>query len=110
MEQRRIRLPRIPGPRDPKHCRCERDSRVRFAIHAPGASKVTVVGDFNGWDKTSAALQDPDGDGVWTLTLSLKEGTYQYGFLVDNERWIPDPGADSKVSDGFGGVNSVLRL
>lgn len=84
--------------------------RVRFVLRAPGARSVSVVGDFNGWSAQTHRLQDEDHDGVWTLTIGLKPGVYQYNLLVDGTRWVSDPAADGRRSDGFGGFNSVLRL
>jgi hypothetical protein len=34
----------------------------------------------------------------------------QYNLLVDGTRWVKDPAADGLRPDGFGGVNSVIRL
>ncbi len=39
---------------------------VHFAVWAPNAKAVSVIGDFNGWDKSSQPLAPrPDGSGVW---------------------------------------------
>jgi 1,4-alpha-glucan branching enzyme len=39
---------------------------VRFAVWAPNASRVSVIGDFNGWNRTAHALRPrEDGSGVW---------------------------------------------
>ncbi|NOX45034.1 MAG: hypothetical protein GXO72_04810 [Caldiserica bacterium] len=66
-----------------------------FALAAPGAHKVEVVGDFSAWKPIP--LADPDGDGVWTLILKLPPGRYEYAFLVDG-RWVgQDPNADEYV-------------
>jgi len=46
---------------------------------------------------------------VWTATLTLPVGQHQYAFVVDGQRWVPDPGAPA-VDDGFGRRNSVLTL
>jgi hypothetical protein len=58
---------------------------VEFAIRAPQARLVTIAGDFNGWSTGSLALVDPDGDGVWTLTVPLRPGRHQYLFFVDGQ-------------------------
>jgi len=45
-----------------------RDGRagVRFAVWAPNAAAVSVIGDFNGWDKIAHPLKSrADGSGVW---------------------------------------------
>ncbi len=66
-----------------------------FALAAPGAQKVELVGDFSAWKPIP--LADPDKDGVWTLVLKLPPGRYEYAFLVDG-RWLgQDPNADEYV-------------
>jgi hypothetical protein len=55
-------------------------------------------------------MRDEDGDGIWTLSVNLRPGVYQYNLLVDGTRWVKDPAADGFRPDGFGGVNSVIRL
>jgi 1,4-alpha-glucan branching enzyme len=86
------------------------ESKVRFTLRAPKASSVVVVGDFNGWSKSSTPLTDEDGDGIWTVSVPLEPGIYQYNFLVDGKEWRSDPAADGRRRDGFGGYNSVLRI
>jgi hypothetical protein len=82
---------------------------VRFIIQQPGAQRVSLVGDFNGWQADAMPLaSSPDGS-VWSLTLPLPAGRYEYAFVVDGERWVADPAASS-VRDEFGGETSVLRL
>src|SRR5712692_13477 len=36
-----------------------------FAVWAPDAEKVTIVGDFNGWNKTSHPLRPRGSSGIW---------------------------------------------
>jgi 1,4-alpha-glucan branching enzyme len=81
---------------------------VRFTFIDPNARKVNIVGDFNNWSTTADPLYDKEGDGRWTIHLPLKHGRYEYKFLVDNEKWQPDPMNPNDVDDGFGGLNSVL--
>ena len=43
-----------------------RDGAAHFAVWAPNARAVNVVGAFNGWDATANPLTPrPDGSGVW---------------------------------------------
>ena len=82
---------------------------VRFVIQEPGATRVSLVGDFNGWSLDAMPLEaSADGSG-WTLTLPLASGRYEYAFVVDGERWVADMHARA-VQDEFGGETSVLRL
>ena len=84
---------------------------VRLMFDAPGAREVSVVGDWNGWDPAADRLTDRDGDGIWEIELRLKRGEeHQYQFLIDREKWVPDPKAPLQVEDGFGGLNSILQI
>jgi hypothetical protein len=86
-----------------------RDSvAVRFVLHAPGAASVSLAGTFNQWDTAATPLAPSEG-GLWAATLVLPAGEHQYAFVVDGERWVPDPAAPG-VDDGFGRRNSVLML
>ncbi|MDH3215693.1 MAG: glycogen-binding domain-containing protein [Candidatus Krumholzibacteria bacterium] len=83
---------------------------VIFRYYDPDATKVYVVGDFNNWSVRSDPMIDKNGDGEWTLLYTLAPGVYQYKFVVDGVKWIPDPSNNETVPDGFDGVNSVLRI
>jgi len=80
---------------------------VRFQMIAPEARQVAIVGSFDGWDPTAIPLVREDG-GLWSVTLSLPLGEHQYQFVIDGERWVPDPRAHAQIDDGFGGTNSVV--
>ena len=82
---------------------------VRFALKQPGAKQVAVAGDFNQWNPAPLTAS-ADEAGVFTVEMPLAEGTYSYNFVVDGQRWIPDPAADRWVEDGFGQRNSVINL
>jgi 1,4-alpha-glucan branching enzyme len=49
-------------------------------------------------------------DGLWTIDIKLKPGTYNYMFVVDGEMWVTDPDAGLYRDDGFGYKNSVVRV
>jgi 1,4-alpha-glucan branching enzyme len=42
---------------------------VRFAVWAPNAVRVSVVGDFNGWDGRRHPMRGHPGSGVWDLFI-----------------------------------------
>jgi 1,4-alpha-glucan branching enzyme len=92
-----------PGPRI-------EEGGVRFSLYEPKAGRVHLVGDFNNWSTTADPMYDREGDGIWTITMPLPQGRYEYKFLIDGEKWIPDPGGADRVDDGFGGLNSVLII
>ncbi len=83
---------------------------VRFSLHNPKAQRVTIAGDFNGWSSSADPLFDREGNGVWTIVLPLQPGRYEYKFIVDGKKWIPDPKNPERVKDGFGGFNSVVTV
>jgi len=63
------------------HFTAEDDSDgVRFTLWAPGADKVGVVGDFNGWNGEKHSLKKITETGVWTGFIpGLKPGQlYKY--------------------------------
>ena len=77
---------------------------VAFALVAPNATDVSVLGDFNLWEPT--ALSDADGDGVWRTSMFLPPGRYEYALVIDGRWWGQDPLADEYVRS-FGEYSSV---
>src|SRR5580698_8099056 len=61
-------------------------SGVRFAVWAPNARRVSVVGDFNGWDGRRHAMRKRVEAGVWELFVPrLSPGAvYKYEILGPN--------------------------
>lgn len=82
---------------------------VRLILLQPEAASVSVAGDFNGWNPAQTPLERSDG-GMWTATISLKPGRYEYMFVIDGEEWIADPLATEETTDGFGAHNAVLDV
>lgn len=82
---------------------------VRLIFSQPQAASVAVAGDFNGWNPDRTPLQRTDG-GMWTATIPLKPGRYQYMFVVDGKQWLVDPLASDESFDGFGAKNAVLDV
>ncbi len=82
---------------------------VRFVFAAPGAQRVVLAGDFNGWSREATPLEDVTGSGQWVVTVALPPGLHEYAFIVDGERWMADPGAVAR-RDEFGNESSLLRV
>ncbi len=83
---------------------------VQFMLVAPDARTVSVVGDFNDWDPNATPLREAADAGVWTITVPLAAGRHQYVFMVDGNRWTPDPAAPTAIEDDFGMPNSVITV
>src|SRR5580700_111286 len=47
---------------------CAGIAGVRFAVWAPNAQVVSIVGDFNGWDRTRHPMRLLDG-GIWEIFI-----------------------------------------
>ena len=82
---------------------------VQFVLNAPGATSVVVAGDFDGWEGANA-LEDADGDGVWTGRVPVRPGVHAYMFLVNGSDWRTDPLAGRYAEDGFGNRNAILAV
>ena len=70
----------------------EGEKGTHFAVWAPNAQKVSVLGDFNGWDTESHPLRPRESSGIWEGFIpGVEKGTsYKYhiasgleGYRVD---------------------------
>jgi hypothetical protein len=85
---------------------------VIFNHRAEGKDrKIYLAGNFNEWNPAdpSYLMKDDDGDGVWSITVKLAPGTYQYKYVID-DKWTQDPYAPGEAPDGFGGRNSQFEV
>ncbi len=55
---------------------------VQFAVWAPNALRVSVVGDFNRWDGRVHPMRSRGGSGVWELFVPGLEGGAIYKFEI----------------------------
>ena len=75
-------------------------SGVRFAVWAPNARTVSVVGDFNSWDSRRHPMRRRGDSGVWDFFLpGLTAGAaYKYQIIAGDGRRLPlksDPVANA---------------
>jgi len=54
-----------------------------FAVWAPNARSVRVIGDFNGWDGNADPMRRVGGSGVWEAFAPGIEGGTVYKYLVE---------------------------
>ncbi len=84
---------------------------VRFTLYAPHASSVVLAADFNAWAEKGYEMKRSAEPGVWEIQVPLKRGkSYLYNFVVDGEKWIPDPRASVILDDGFGNKSSSISI
>ncbi|MEO8937600.1 MAG: 1,4-alpha-glucan branching protein GlgB [Burkholderiaceae bacterium] len=88
---------------------------ARFAVWAPNAQRVSVIGDFNGWDGRRHAMRRRVEAGVWELFIpALEAGArYQYEIVGAHGGLLPlkadpvalsaelPPGTASRVADSI---------
>jgi len=79
---------------------------VQFRLDT-AASRVQLAGTFTNWEPRYDLRESAPG--TWTITVPLRQGVHDYAFVVDGQRWVPDPSAP-QIGDGFGGTNSRLAL
>jgi 1,4-alpha-glucan branching enzyme len=63
---------------------------VVFAVWAPNAARVSVIGDFNGWDGRRHQMRERGSSGIWELFIpGLGEGTiYKYEVKTKSDTLI----------------------
>jgi len=64
---------------------------VRFAVWAPNASRVAVVGDFNAWDGRRHPMRHRGASGVWELFVphAARGDHYRYEIRAADGRVLP---------------------
>ena len=62
---------------------------LNFSFKGPPGEIVTVAGNFNGWDPFMYELRENPA-GVYSITIPLPSGTYQYVFFHRGQRYV-DP-------------------
>jgi hypothetical protein len=105
-------MPRVggapPARRAPAATAAMRE--FQFVLVAPGARRVSLVGDFNDWDPASTPLHQTSARTIWSGVVALGPGRHRYAFLVDGTRWVADPDAPAAPSDEFGTPSSVVTV
>lgn len=82
---------------------------VTFSFRCQGARSVTLVGDFNDWNASARPMVYDSLLDIWSLTLTLEPGRYEYKFFVDGREWWNDPDAP-KVPNIWGSENSYIDV
>jgi hypothetical protein len=84
--------------------------KVNFILSKDAVTgKVSVVGDFNGWDPLAHPLR-PRSNGTRSVTVTLpRRSRFAFRYLDDGGRWHDDDGADAFEPNGVGGVNGVVH-
>jgi 1,4-alpha-glucan branching enzyme len=71
-------------------------------------TSVALTGDFNSWNAEGIPLNMVNSN--WVVTLTLEYGIYQYKYIINKNKMVPDPSADAYAPDGKGGKNSIIEV
>ena len=65
---------------------------TRFAVWAPNATGVSVMGDFNGWNDRQHPMASRGGSGVWEVFVpgAAEGASYKYSIRGPNGARVPD--------------------
>src|SRR5436190_15507079 len=68
------------------------EAGTNFAVWAPNARKVSVVGDFNGWNNNAHLLESRGSSGIWEgFVPAIAKGTlYKYHIVSHNKGHVGD--------------------
>lgn len=97
-----------------KYLKSRPTCKVTFRVHkdaAKSAETISLVGDFNQWDKTATPMNAlKSGDFTATIELDTQKPEYQFRYLVDERNWENDWEADDYLPNGIDGDNSIVRV
>ncbi|WP_025732188.1 1,4-alpha-glucan branching protein GlgB [Carnimonas nigrificans] len=65
-------------------------SGTRFAVWAPNAQRVAVIGDFNGWDGRRHPMRARASSGVWELFIPGVKAGERYKYAITPAGSSPD--------------------
>lgn len=89
------------------------ECKVTFTLNEQAcfdAETVTLVGDFNEWDREELILKRGK-TGDYQITINLEIGKdYQFRYLINGTKWVNDWEADYYAPTEFNSENSVVRL
>ena len=85
------------------------EKSVVFTVRADVGKTVYLAGCFNKWSPTGKQMLDKKNTGVYTATVKLAPGTYQYKFVIDGT-WCADPECADFVQNDHGTLNSVITV
>jgi hypothetical protein len=83
---------------------------VQLVFHSATAHRVTVAGDFTGWDASQVKLTRDPASGLWSVTVAVRPGRHVYAFVVDDSLWVRDPSAPVAPDADFGRPGSLLLV
>lgn len=82
----------------------------QFIFENAHAHSVSVVGDFNKWDRSTAPMQRSSDDATWSVIIPIVPGRHIYGYMVDDSLFTLDPRAPKVKDVDLGTEGSVVMV
>ncbi|MFN5334891.1 MAG: isoamylase early set domain-containing protein [Bacteroidota bacterium] len=83
--------------------------KVKFSIENEEANSVEILGLNNDWNDSIVLKRKKDGTFSTEVNLP-RDSRHEFRYLIDENKWVNEPAADSEAPNPFGGSNSVITL
>ena len=80
---------------------------VTFTVHAEAGQDVSLAGSFTDWETKAKKMTFKKTNGVYSATVKLAPGEYQYKFII-GDKWATDDQNTEFVPNDKGTFNSRL--
>jgi 1,4-alpha-glucan branching enzyme len=82
---------------------------VTFTVHAEAGQDVRLAGSFTDWETKAKKMTFKKTNGVYSATVKLAPGEYQYKFII-GDKWTTDDQNAEFVPNDKGTFNSKLVI
>ncbi len=82
---------------------------VTFTVHAEAGQEVRLAGSFTDWETKAKKMTFKKANGVYSATVKLAPGEYQYKFII-GDKWATDDQNTEFVPNDKGTFNSKLTV
>ena len=82
---------------------------VTFTVHAEAGQDVRLAGSFTDWETKAKKMTFKKRNGVYSATVKLAPGEYQYKFII-GDRWATDDQNTEFVPNDKGTFNSKITV
>ena len=82
---------------------------VTFTVHAEAGQQVRLAGTFTDWEDNAKRMRFRKANGVYSATVKLAPGEYQYKFII-GDKWATDDQNTEFVPNDKGTFNSKLTV
>ena len=82
----------------------------QFIFENAQAHRVSVVGDFNKWDRSTSPMIRSSDNATWSVIIPIVPGRHVYGYIVDDSLFTLDPRAPKVKDVDLGTEGSVVMV